>query len=74
MANREWFYGYKKYDDGDIFVGDDRKDILIGCRKVKLKLQGGRIKTFIGVSHIPTLNNVTHEIGNRTVTYFFLVA
>ena len=35
---REWFYEYEKYDGGDVFLGDDRKAIIVGCGKFKLKL------------------------------------
>eukprot|EP00253_Pinus_taeda_P034618 PITA_34618 len=40
--HREWFCEYKKYEGGDVFLGDDRKARIIGRGKVKLKLQGGR--------------------------------
>ena len=53
--HREWFYEYEKYDGGDVFLGDDRKARIVGCGKVKLKLQGGRVRTLLGVLHIPTL-------------------
>eukprot|EP00253_Pinus_taeda_P028157 PITA_28157 len=53
--HREWFYKYEKYDGGDVFLEDDRKARIIGHGKVKLKLQGGRVKTFSGVLHIPAL-------------------
>ena len=52
--HREWFCEYEKYD-GDVFLGDDRKARIIGRGKVKLKLQGGRIRTLPGVLHISTL-------------------
>eukprot|EP00253_Pinus_taeda_P004778 PITA_04778 len=53
--HREWFCEYEKYDGGDIFLGDDRKATIIGSRKVKLKLQGGRVRTLWSVLHIPAL-------------------
>eukprot|EP00253_Pinus_taeda_P036185 PITA_36185 len=53
--HREWFCEYEKYDGGDVFLGDDRKARIIGRGKVKLKLQGGRVRTLPGVLHIPTL-------------------
>eukprot|EP00253_Pinus_taeda_P025343 PITA_25343 len=53
--HREWFYEYDKYDGGDVFLGDDRKARIIGRGKVKLKLQGGRVRTLPSVLHIPTL-------------------
>jgi len=53
--HREWFYEYEKYDGGDVFLGDDRKARIIGHGKVKLKLQGGRVRTLLGVLHIPAL-------------------
>jgi len=53
--HREWFCEYEKYDGGDVFLGDDRKARIIGCRKLKLKLQGRRVRTLPGVLHIPTL-------------------
>eukprot|EP00253_Pinus_taeda_P020245 PITA_20245 len=52
---REWFCEYEKYDGGDVFLGDDRKARIIGRGKVKLKLQGGRVRTLPGVLHIPEL-------------------
>ena len=54
-SHREWFCEYDKYDGGDVFLGDDKKDRIIGRGKFKLKLQGGRIITLSGVSHIPAL-------------------
>ena len=36
-------------------MGDDRKARIIGRGKVKLKLQGGRVRTLSGVLHIPAL-------------------
>ena len=53
--HREWFYEYEKYDGGDVFLGDDRKARIVGRVKVKLKLQGGRVRTLPGVLHIPAL-------------------
>eukprot|EP00253_Pinus_taeda_P022966 PITA_22966 len=53
--HREWFCEYEKYDGGDVLLGDDRKARIIGRRKVKLKLQGGRVRTLPGVLHIPPL-------------------
>eukprot|EP00253_Pinus_taeda_P006527 PITA_06527 len=53
--HREWFCEYEKYDGGDVFLGDDRKARIIGRGKVKLKLQGGRVRSLPGVLHIPAL-------------------
>eukprot|EP00253_Pinus_taeda_P021051 PITA_21051 len=53
--HREWFCEYEKYDSGDVFLGDDRKARIVGRGKVKLKLQGGRVRTLPGVLHIPAL-------------------
>eukprot|EP00253_Pinus_taeda_P028152 PITA_28152 len=53
--HREWFCEYEKYDGGDVFLGDDRKARIVVQGKVKLKLQGGRVITLLGVLHIPTL-------------------
>eukprot|EP00253_Pinus_taeda_P008134 PITA_08134 len=47
--HREWFCEYEKYDGGDVFLGDDRKARIVGRGKVKLKLQGGRVRTLPGV-------------------------
>eukprot|EP00253_Pinus_taeda_P021695 PITA_21695 len=53
--HREWFCEYEKYDGGVVFLGDDRKARIIGRGKVKLKLQGGRVRTLPGVLPIPAL-------------------
>eukprot|EP00253_Pinus_taeda_P005309 PITA_05309 len=53
--HREWFCEYEKYDGRDVFLGDDRKARIIGRGKVKLKLQGGRVRTLPSVLHIPAL-------------------
>ena len=53
--HREWFCEYEKYDGDDVFLGDDRKARIVVRGKVKLKLQGGRIRTLPGVLHIPAL-------------------
>eukprot|EP00253_Pinus_taeda_P026942 PITA_26942 len=54
-SHREWYYEYEKYNGGDVFLGDDKKARTIGCRKLKLNFQGGRIRTLMGVLHIPSL-------------------
>ena len=38
-----------------VFLGDYKKAAIIGRRKVKLNFQGGRVRTLLGVLHIPTL-------------------
>eukprot|EP00253_Pinus_taeda_P025246 PITA_25246 len=53
--HREWFWEYEKYNGGDVFLGDDMKARIVGCGKVKLKLQGGRVRTLPSVLHIPIL-------------------
>ena len=53
--HRERFCEYEKYDGGDVCLRDDMKSRIVGCRKVKLKLQGGSVRTLPGVLHIPTL-------------------
>eukprot|EP00253_Pinus_taeda_P008563 PITA_08563 len=53
--HREWFCEYERHDGGDAFLGDDRKARIIGHGKVKLKLQGGRVRTLPGVLHILAL-------------------
>ena len=53
--HREWFCEYDKYDGGDVLLGDDRKAKIVGHKKLKLKLQGGRVRTLLGVLHIPAL-------------------
>eukprot|EP00253_Pinus_taeda_P023987 PITA_23987 len=53
--HREWFWVYEKYDGGDVFLGDDRRAKIVGCRKVKLNLQGRIVRTLPGVLHIPAL-------------------
>eukprot|EP00253_Pinus_taeda_P012267 PITA_12267 len=53
--HREWLCEDDKYDGGDVFLGDDRKARIVGRGKVKLKLQGGRVRTLPGVRNIPAL-------------------
>ena len=33
IPHREWFYEYEKYDGGDVFLGDDRNDKIVGHGK-----------------------------------------
>eukprot|EP00253_Pinus_taeda_P014795 PITA_14795 len=56
--HREWFFEYEKYDGGDVFLGDDRKSRIVSRGKVKLKLQGGRVRKLPGVLHIPALARI----------------
>jgi hypothetical protein len=53
--HREWFSEYEKYDGGDVFLGDDLTPKILGCGRVKLLLKYGRIRTLLGVLHIPKL-------------------
>jgi len=53
--HREWFCKYEKYDGGDVFLRDAKKARIIGRGKLKLKLQGGRVRTLLDVLHIPAL-------------------
>ena len=52
--HREWFCEYEKYN-GDVFLGDNKSTKIIGHGIVKLLLNYGRIKTLLGVFHIPGL-------------------
>jgi hypothetical protein len=54
--HREWFSKYEKYDGGDVFLGDDSTAKILGCGRVKLLLNDGRIRTLPGVLHIPKLS------------------
>eukprot|EP00253_Pinus_taeda_P033001 PITA_33001 len=53
--HKKYFCEYEKYNGGNVFLGDDRKARIVGRKKVKLKLQGGRVRTLPGVLHIPAL-------------------
>ena len=53
--HKEWFSEYEKYDGGDVYLGDDSTTKIMGCRRVKLLLNDGRIITLPGVLHIPKL-------------------
>jgi hypothetical protein len=53
--HREWFSEYEKYDGGDVFLGDDLTTKILGCGRVKLLLNNGRIRTLPRVLHIPKL-------------------
>jgi hypothetical protein len=51
--HREWFCEYVKYDGGNVFLGNDSTTRIIGKGRVKLRLIDGRIRTLLGVLHIP---------------------
>jgi len=53
--HREWLYEYERYHGGNAFLGDDSKTRIIGQGKFKLRLICGRIRTLLGVLHIPGL-------------------
>jgi hypothetical protein len=53
--HREWFYEYERYDGGNVFLGDESITRIIGRGKFKLRLIVGRIRTLLGVMHIPRL-------------------
>jgi hypothetical protein len=53
--HREWFCEYERYDEGNVFLGDDSTTRIIGRGKVKLRFIDGRIRTLPGVHHIPRL-------------------
>ena len=53
--HKEWFSEYEKYDGGDVFLGDESTTKIVGRRRVKLLLKDGRIRTLLGVLHIPKL-------------------
>ena len=38
-----------------MYLGYDSPTSIIGCGRVKLKLKDGRIRTLLGVLHIPNL-------------------
>ena len=56
--HREWFSEYEKYDDGDVFLGDESTTKIMGCGRVKFLLKYGRIRTLPGVLHIPKLTRI----------------
>ena len=51
--HKEWFCEYKRYDGGNVFLGDESTTRIIGRGKFKLRLIDGRIRTLPGVLHIP---------------------
>jgi hypothetical protein len=51
--HKEWFSEYEKYDGGDVFLGDDSIAKIMGCGRVKLLLNYGRIRTVLWVLRIP---------------------
>jgi hypothetical protein len=53
--HRECFYEYERYDGGNVFLGDDSTNRIIGRGKFKLRLIYGRIRKLLGVLHIPGL-------------------
>jgi hypothetical protein len=53
--HREWFSEYEKYDGGDVFLGDESIEKILGRGRVKLLLNNERIRTLPGVLHIPKL-------------------
>jgi hypothetical protein len=52
--HREWSSEYEKYN-GNVFLGDVSPKKIMGCGRVKLLLNDGRIRTLLGVLHIPGL-------------------
>ena len=48
------FFEYEKYK-GNVFLGDESPKKIMGCGRVKLLLNDGRIKTLLGVLRIPGL-------------------
>jgi hypothetical protein len=61
--HREWFYEYEKYDGGDVFLGDELTTKIMGRGRVKLLLKYGRIRTLLGVLHIPKLSRILISIS-----------
>jgi hypothetical protein len=55
-SHREWFCEYEKYNGGDVLLGDDSISRIVGCRRVKLLLKNGRIRTLPRVLHFPELD------------------
>jgi hypothetical protein len=53
--HRAWFSEFEKYDGGDVFLGGDSTTKILGCGRVKFLLKYGRIRTLLGVLHIPKL-------------------
>jgi hypothetical protein len=53
--HKEWFCEYERYDGGNVFLGDDSTNIILGQGKVKLRLIYGSIRILHGVLHIPSL-------------------
>jgi hypothetical protein len=53
--HREWFYEYERYDGGDVFLGDESTNKIIGRGKVNLNLMDGRIRTLPSALHIQGL-------------------
>jgi hypothetical protein len=62
--HREWFYEYEKYNGGDVFLGEDLTTKIMRRGKVKLLLKDGIIRTFLWVTHIPTLARSLIFVGN----------
>ena len=57
--HKEWFYEYERYN-GNVFLGYDLPNKIIGSGRVKFFLNNGRIKTLPGALHIPTMAHKPH--------------
>jgi hypothetical protein len=70
---REWFCEYERYDEGNVFFGDDSTTRIIGRGKFNLRLIDGRIRKLPGVLHIPGLSrnfifvSKMDDVGVKTI-------
>ena len=71
--HEEWFYEYEKYN-GNFFLGDDSPKKIIWHRRVMFLLNDGRIKTLLGVFHIPSMAKTLiylNKMANANVKTIF---
>lgn len=64
--HREWFSEYENYDGGEVHLGDDRPVRIIGHGRVKVLMHDGRVRSFPGVMHIPSLARNSIYVSKMT--------
>lgn len=72
-SHRGWFIQYTKYDDGNVYLGDDSYLNIFGHGRVKIRFLDDKVKGINDVLHILVLewNLLYVSILNDLVVYVF---
>lgn len=60
---RTWFYNYKETEQGNVYMGDNNSQTMIGTGDIAIKMYDGIVRTLRNVRYVPNLKRNLVSLG-----------